>query len=78
MVIFWLVFEIDCILFEFGRVWLEYICNFDIMELDVSKCRDYIMFGDGDFLNWVCVVEVMKCCYFDEVKSYMKMYYKFV
>lgn len=48
------------------------------MELDVSKCRDYIMFGDGDFLNWVCVVEVMKCCYFDEVKSYMKMYYKFV
>lgn len=32
--------------------------------------------GDGDSLNWACAAEAMKCCHLDEVKSYMKTYYK--
>lgn len=29
-----------------------------------------------DFLNWVCVVRVMVGSYFDEVKSFVKMFYE--
>lgn len=70
------MFEIDRIPLELGRVRPEHTCNFDTMESDASKCRDHTMPGDGDSLNWACAAEAMKCCHLDEVKSYMKTYYK--